>query len=229
MTTARKIIKKAMQKIGVLVKSEAPDDDEANDALDSLNALIDSWSNEPANVTTRVRETFPLTSSASYTIGIGADFNTERPMQIVDAYASLAFTDTPVAVVNQEEYDLITYKDAVGQPIALTYNSGFPTGTITLYPTPNASYTLTILSEKAITGFTTLDTELTLPQGWERALIYNLALELAPEYGQQPDQSIALIASQSLGAIKLAVVRSRPVNSSDAILPLRNIYTGYFQ
>lgn len=229
MTTARKIIKKAMQKTGVLVKSETPDDDEANDALDALNALIDSWSNDSANITTRVRETFPLTSAKTYTIGVGQDFDTARPMQIVEAFTSLSVTDTPILIVNQEEYDSISYKDAVGQPSALTYDSGFPTGLITIYPTPDASYTLTILSEKALTGFATLDTELTLPNGWERALVYNLAIELAPEYGQQLDQAIVDIASESLGLIKLAVVRSRPVNVSTSVLATRNIFTGYSQ
>lgn len=216
-----------MQKIGVLVKSETPDDDEANDALDSLNALIDSWSNDYACITSRVSETFTLSSSASYTIGIGEDFNTARPMQIVDAYTSLAQVDYPVEIVNQEIYNSISFKNIQGRPYILTYNSGFPVGQITVYPIPDDSYTLTILSEKALTGFATLDTELTLPTGWERALVYNLALELAPEYGQQPDQSIAAIASESLGAVKIAAIRARPITSEVDAREIGNIYNGW--
>ena len=46
MTTASDIIKKAMQKVGVLTKSESPSSDESADGLDSLNDLLSSWSNE---------------------------------------------------------------------------------------------------------------------------------------------------------------------------------------
>jgi hypothetical protein len=68
---------------------------------------------------------------------------------------------------------------------------------------------------------------MSLPDGWERALVYNLALELAPEYQQQPDASVAIIATQSLGAIKLAVVRSRPVNAYPQSRSNGNIYSGW--
>jgi hypothetical protein len=228
-TSARTIIKKAMQKVGVLVKSEVPDDDEANDALDSLNALIDSWSNNSANITSRVRETFTLSNNVSYTIGTGQTFNTARPMQLIEAFTTSGSIDYPMSIVNQEEYDLIALKDVGGRPTVITYNSGYPYGTITMFPKPDASYTLTILSEKAITGFATLDTTLNLPNGWERALVYNLALEIAPEYGQQPDGSIVKIASESLGAIKLAVIRSRPVNAYfSGNYSTNNIYGGYY-
>ena len=229
MPTARTIIKKAMQKVGILVKSEDPDADEANDALDSLNALIDSWSNYSDNITTRVRETFNLSTAVSYTIGTGQTFNTDRPIQLMEAFITSGNIDYPMNIVNQEEYDLVSIKTIGGRPTIITYNSGYPYGTLTMYPAPDASYTLTILSEKAITGFATLDTLLNLPNGWERALVYNLALELAPEYGQQPDASVAKIAADSLGAIKLAVVRSRPVNSYfNGNYNVNNIYGGYY-
>jgi len=229
MPTARTIIKKAMQKVGILVKSEDPDADEANDALDSLNALIDSWSNYSDNITTRVRETFNLSTAVSYTIGTGQTFNTDRPIQLMEAFITSGNIDYPMNIVNQEEYDLVSIKTIGGRPTIITYNSGYPYGTLTMYPAPDASYTLTILSEKAIIGFATLDTLLNLPNGWERALVYNLALELAPEYGQQPDASVAKIAADSLGAIKLAVVRSRPVNSYfNGNYNVNNIYGGYY-
>lgn len=229
MTTARTLIKKAMQKVGILVKSEVPDDDEANDALDSLNALIASWSNYSYNITTRVRETFSLPTTTNITIGTGQTFNTTRPIQIVDAYCSQGTIDYPMEIVNAEQYDSISFKSIQGRPQYLSYDNGYPTGNINVYPVSSGGYTLTILSEKAITGFATLDTELNLPEGWERALVYNLALELAPEYGQQPDGSVVKIAADSLGAIRLAVVRSRPVNSDLNLRVSGNVFDGWFQ
>lgn len=228
MTTARTIIKKAMQKVGVLTKGENPAADEANDALDALNSLIDSWSNYSANIYSRALETFSLTSAATYTIGAGQTFNTTRPIQIVDAYVTSGGIDYPLTIINQEQFDPVSMKTTQGIPQYLIYNNAYPYGTITLYYVPSGVSSITLLSEKPITTFATLDTSMSLPQGWERALVYNLALELAPEYQQQPNATVERIAKESIGAIKTAVIRSRPINSSPVVRTNNNIYTGFY-
>lgn len=226
MTTARTLIKKALLEIGALTKSEEPSDDEANDGLDTLNALLSSWSNFSANIYSRTQETFPLTSAASYLIGDGQVFNTTRPIQIIDAYVTLGTIDYPLELINQELYDDIAFKANQGIPQFLTYNNGYPYGKITLYPVPVSVTSVTILSEKAITNFPTLDTLMVLPEGWERAIIKNLAIELASQYSQPVTPVLEKAAQKSLGAIKLAVVRSRPVEVNPVIVR-GNVYNGW--
>lgn len=228
MTTARTIIKRAMQDNGVLTKGENPSADEANDALDALNALIDSWSNFSANIYSRALETFSLTSAASYLIGAGQTWNTTRPVQIVDAYTTIGTIDYPLSIINQEQYDSISFKANAGIPQYLVYNNAYPYGTVTLYPTPAGPTSITLLSEKPITTFATLDTSASLPQGWERALVKNLAMELTPQYGQRVTPELAQAAKESLGAIKLSVIRARPVNSSPSVRTTNNVYTGWY-
>lgn len=228
MTTARTIIKKAMNKIGALVKNENPDADEANDALDSLNALIASWSNYSLNIYARTWETFNLVSgTAAYTIGSGGDFNTVRPMTILDAYIRIGVIDYKLAIIDDEAYVDIPYKTLVNIPDSLNYDGGYPLGTIRIYPVPSSNYPLFILTEKQLTEFTTLDTELSMPPGTERALIYNLALELAPEYKQTPDPVLIKIAGESLGAIKTNVAKVRTMDAYPIDLRVRNIFTGW--
>lgn len=227
-TTARTIIKKALQKIGALVKSEQPDDDEANDALDSLNAMLASWSNDALNIYARSWETFTLTGGQlKYTIGTGGNFNTSRPMQIIDCYLRSGDIDYGMSVVNDEIYDSITFKSLMGISEFLNYDNAYPLGNIRLYPVPSTNYTLFLLTEKELTEFASLDTVLSMPPGTERALIYNLALELAPEYSQQPAPSIVKIASQSLGLIRTAVARVRGMDCYPNNLVVRNIYSGW--
>ena len=218
-----------MQKIGVLVKSEVPDDDEANDGLDALNALLGSWSNDAGVMYTRIKETFALTSSATYTIGNAGSFNTVRPIQIVNAYTSSGGIDYNLAILTTEEYDNISFKGLAGIPCYLVYDNAYPLGNITLYPTPSAGFTLTLLSEKPLNDFPTLDTEAILPDGWVRALIYNLAVDIAPEYGQQPDPSIVNTATKSLGAIRKSTIRSRPIGVDYATHQVNNIYNGWYR
>ncbi len=227
MTTARVLIVKAMKKAGILTKSEQPAADEANDAFDDLNFLMDSWSNYNANIYSRTRETFNLTSAASYTIGDGQTFDTERPIQIVEGFTSGGGVDYSFTIVNQENYDSIVYKNIPGIPEYLTYNSAFPVGTITLFPSPTGVATITLLMEQPINQFASLDTVVSMPPGWKRALINNLAVILAPEYSQPVTPAMDAAAKESLGAIKLAVVRSRPVLAFPGAGFVRNIYTGY--
>lgn len=228
MTTARTLIRKSMLEIGVLTKTEQPAADEANDALDALNALISSWSNFSDNIYSRTQETFPLTGAATYTIGAGQDFNTVRPIQIISAYTTSGDIDYPLIVINVEQYNNITFKSDEGYPEYLAYNNGYPYGVVSLYPVPSGVTSITILSEKAISQFATLDTEMSLPDGWERALIKNLAIDLAPQYNQDPKPALIKTAAESVGAIKLSVVKSRPVPAFPQSGRLQDIYTSWW-
>lgn len=228
MTTARSIIKKAMQKGGILIKNEDPADDEANDALDTLNALLDSISNDALNIYARTWETFTLVGgTVSYTIGVGGVFNTVRPMQIVDCYLKSGLIDYTMEVIPDEAYDSITYKTLSGIPEFLNYSNDYPLGIIRLYPVPSTSYQLFLLSEKAVQTFPTLDTVMSLPNGWARYLIYALAIELAPDYNQPVDPVVVALAKDAMGKIKIGVARVRTMDAYPRDIGIRNIYSGW--
>jgi len=228
MTTARDIITKAMQKIGVLVKSEPPSADEADDALLSLNQLIASWANDSACIISRAWETFTLTGgTGTYTMATGGTLNTTRPIRIVDAYIRIGTVDQGLGIISDEAYNSISFKSLTGVPQYLNYDNAFPTDNIRIYPIPSTNYPLFILSEKPFTEFATLDSDVNLPAGWERALVYNLAMELAPEYKQQTDASIIKIANDWLGMIRKATIKARPMLAYPQNLQLRNVYSGW--
>ncbi len=87
MTTGLGIVTKALQKAGVVTKSETIGNDEASDGLDALNALVSSWANDSMLISSRSWESFTLTAGdAQYSIGTSQDFNTSRPVYIADAY-----------------------------------------------------------------------------------------------------------------------------------------------
>jgi len=227
MTTARDIIKRSLQKIGALVKNEEPSADEANDGLNSLNALLDSWGNDSLNIYARTWESFTMTGASSYTIGTGGNFNTVRPSNIVSAYARSGSIDYQMIVIDDEAYNSISYKSLDGIPEFLNYSNSYPLSIIRPYPIGSSSYALYLLTEKPLTSFTTLDTELSMPPGVERALIYNLALELAPEYSQKPDAYIVKIASESLGLIRTKVAQVRHMDAFTQSPFVRNIFSGW--
>lgn len=228
MVTVRNLITRSLRKSGVITKSETPDADEISDALEECNSMLGSWSIEKLLCISRTRESFPSTGAHSYTIGSGGDFNTTRPVKIISAFARLGTNDDyPMTEITDKNYSLIQNKDTIGAPDFFNYDNGYPLGTLTMYPKPSASYTIHIYSEKAIAGFVSLSQVVSLPEGWEDAIVYGLAVRLAPEYGQPVSNELAALAIGSKSAIKRAINRNRPLAYFPQKLSQNSINSGY--
>ena len=157
MATVLDIVTRALNRSGILTKTETPTNDEAQDGLNALNDLLESWGNSTSLTFSRVTESFALTDSvASYTIGSGGDFDTTRPLKIVQAHVRQSNIDYNLDIVSDEIYQSIIYKSNVSIPYILNYTNEFPLGTINLYPEPPSGYTLFITSEKPLTSYTAL-------------------------------------------------------------------------
>ncbi len=232
MTTARDIIEIALRKIHVLGRGQSLQNDEAQDALTALNDMLASWSVEGGYVFTETTETFNLTSAASYTIGSGGDFDTDRPFEIVSAYVSDASTDYPLMLIDQKEYSRISNKTIAGVPDQLYFDNNYPLANIKLYPVPSAANTLTLNSYKPLTSFAGLSNTVNLPPGYNRALVFNLAVELAPDYSKEPTGTVLSVAEQSKSIIFTSNTRNdKFISSVDTALLQNysdyNIYRGY--
>lgn len=230
MTTALNIITKAMLKAGILTKTEVPSSDEANDALDALNDLLASWSNNSLVITARVTESFTLSAGTGiYTIGTGQDFDTVRPIKIIESHVRQGQIDYPsMYLASDEVYQGLQLKNIQSIPELLNYTNNYPYGIIKLYPYPSIDYLLFLTSEKPLSEFT-LNQTVNLAPGWNRTLIYNLAVELCPEYGQKVDPLLLKIANDSKGELSKAIMRVRTLDAP----PLTqvgqfNIWTGYY-
>lgn len=212
--TAADLIQKALQKIGVIAEGETPSTSQSSDGLDALNLLLDSWAGRSLLTTAKIRENFPLVAgTASYTIGVGGAFNTSKPFDIDSAFIRDGNNlDYAVDVVTREVYD--GYPDKAittnrSRPTNLFYDPGatqqaIQLGTIYLYPIPDAAttYSLYLESEKQFTQFTTTASLITFPPSYKRALIYHLAIELAPDYGKPITAEIKMIADESMRIVE---------------------------
>lgn len=225
MTTARDLIESALRKIHVLGTGASLDDTEAQDALSTLNAMMATWSAEGDMIYAETIETFNLSGAASYTIGSGATFNTDRPLYISAAYTSSGDTDYPLVQIDNQEYAAITQKDIANIPSVYYYDAGFPNGTLYLYPVPTSVSTITLHSFKPLTSFTSLTTSFSMPPEYESALVYNLALWLAPEYEREASMGVKHIAHESKGAVEAQNKRNENF-LSDVDVPDRRRYEG---
>lgn len=227
MTTARQLISKAFQKAGIITKQESPSADEMFDALDTLNDLLESWSNDSLYIYARNWQQFTFVGGQSdYTIGSGGDFDTSRPLAIVSAYTRLGTSDYPMQQIADKDYAYgISQKTTAGVPDFFNYDNDFPLGKLRFWPAPSAAYPVYIQTEDALTSLT-INQVISLPQGWRRALIYSLAVELAPEYGQPLDQAVVGIAVDAQGKIKRQISKMRSMDKPKANNYF-NIYRGW--
>lgn len=227
MTTALDLITGAAKLIGVTFKSEALSADEAADGLVSLNDMLASWSNNGLLCVSRVKESFSVASATSYTIGTSQTLNTTRPIDIVSATFTLSSIDNPLKRITDEEYEDIRLKAVPGGvPRFFSYDNAYSTGAIRLYP--QSAGTLNLLSEKPITNFPLVSTAATLAPGWNRAIRFNLAIEMAPEYGQEVPASVLKGAADSLADIELAIAKNRPIKFKRPVVTKGSIYNdGY--
>jgi hypothetical protein len=191
-TTALDIIHGALRLLQVKSPDVALTADEANDALDSLNLMIDSWANESLMLHHITSETFTLTAGLNpHTIGTGGTFNTDRPTDIQAMTVKVGNVDLPVTLLDYDDYAVIKLKTLQNlYPQYAYYEPTYPLGTLWLYPVPSQASSITIYSEKPLTQFANLTSTFSLPPGYAKAMKFNLAVDIAPEYQTEPGQSV---------------------------------------
>jgi hypothetical protein len=218
MSSALDLIQSSMRLAGILASGETPTADEATDGLKSLNDILENWSLENLTVWQADNEQFALTPGvATYTIGPGGDFNATRPVRIGLSFTRLNGADFALEQWSLDEYNCVPVKDIGGIPERYVYLNEYPLGQIILYPVPAAASTLFLNTDRVLAFPLTLATTLSFPPGYERALRYALAINLAPEYGVGIPPAVAAIAAASKGDIKRAN-RKRVVSAYDQTL-----------
>lgn len=201
--TAQELIKSSLRLIGVVAPGETPSADEMQDGLTSLNTMLDLWSSKRLAVPVLTTENYTLVpGTAQYTIGSGATWDTPRPLRIINAYVRDGNIDYPIRIRTRKEFNRIALKTVQARPEYLWYDNQFPIGIVNLYYTPDDTDTIFIDSWKALTSIATLTTTLSFPEGYESALKYNLAIQIAPEYGATVAPAVAAIAKDSFTTIK---------------------------
>lgn len=205
MTSALELITSSMRLATVLASGETPTADEANDGLKSLNDILENWSLQNLAVWQTDNFTGTLVVGQSdYTIGPAGDFNTTRPVRIGLSYTAVSNADFPVIQWGLEEYNAVAVKTIRGIPQRFVYLNEYPLGQIILYPVPAIASTISLAVDRLLTFPLTLVSTLSFPPGYEKALRYNLATELAPEYGVTPPASVTQGAVKFFADIKRA-------------------------
>lgn len=218
MTTAQDLITDSLQILQVYSPGDVIADADAERGLNTLNDMLDNWSNLSLNTFTITETSFTLQPGVgSYTIGPGGVINTTRPLRVLDGPGTAYVQDTngnnySVTVVPRDQWNLLGNRtNTVNSnfPDTLFYDPQYPLGIINVCPFPNIAYTMFFDSYTQLADLSSLTTAISLPPGYKRAIVTNLAMTLKPYFKTaQIDPLIVAEALKTLGDIKRTNLRT---------------------
>jgi hypothetical protein len=212
--TVREAGNHALHELGVLAAGETGTADDLNESLEMLNLLVDQWAAERLMIFTVSRTTCNLIpSQQTYTVGTGGDFNVPRPVYVDHVtYINNNMTipiELRLTSLTDDAWAAVPIKDqTVPLPDCYYYNPTFDGagwGTLKLWKIPTLANLVGVLyAPQQISEFTGLDDVISLPPGYRRMIVKNLACDLADHFGRQPSKGLIDDAYESKLAVKVA-------------------------
>lgn len=197
------------------------------EVLGVANAMLDSWNTERLIIYEIERNIQVVTSGKQdYSISstqVAPDWAIERPSRI--ERAGLIYLanpsqplELPMSVLTVSNWSQIPVKNVESTiPMELYYQPSFPVGVARLWPEPSMDNEIALYLWKQIAQFTSTSQTVSFPQGYLKAITYNLAVELSalpweghnikpnPLVMQEAVDSKAKIKSLNIGIIDIGV------------------------
>ena len=204
--TAGDQINRAFRLLGVLAEGETPSSEMSQDGLMALNQMVDSWNTERLSIFSTQDQVFTWPASIiSRTLGPTGDFVGNRPILLDDSTYFKAPNGVSYGIkfINQQQYNGIAVKTVTSTyPQVMWINMSFPDIEMYVYPRPTQNLEFHFVSVEELNNPATLSTVLHYPPGYLRAFTYNLAMEIAPEFGVEPSPQVQRIAMTSKRNLK---------------------------
>lgn len=230
MADCRDIITDALRELGVLAAGETATADDAVSGLAALNRLVDAWAAERLMIYTNRRTTWTLTANIQdYTVGPGGDVNIPWPNYVehvnflrTDLATALEFQLQPLT---NDAWSRVPIKSLSSPyPTCYYWNPTFPLGTLSLWPVPSSAVLDGVFyAPEQVTEFASLSTAISLPSGYRRMLVKNLALEMGPSYERPASDDLVQQALESKAVVKRANITLQDMQTdAGALIQGRN-------
>lgn len=211
---ASDLVNGALRLIGAIASGETPNSDEAADGLTALQQLLDSWSGQELMIFATAIQTVSMTAGTqSYTLPT-------RPVKILSADVNLGTINIPVEVVGPEQWAKIPDKSASSAMMKAVFcDYGFTSAKVYVAPIPNSQTSaLNLYCTVDLATLSNGSSTFSMPESYSRAIMYNLAVDLAPQYGRTVDQALMLRANETMQAL-MKLIASDKAGKSELELP----------
>lgn len=181
--------------LGAAGRANSPS--ETSDGLLALNAMLDAWQTERLLVWCVLQNTVDLVvNQQNYSIGLNGapDYELPRPEGIDRAGLILnnvyPSTEIPLQIYSDQEWSAVTPKQLQStQPTGLWYQRTVPNGLITFWPIQQNPYQVNLYLRVNLLQVADANANIDLPPGYQSAIEYNLALELAARFQERANIS----------------------------------------
>lgn len=221
--SALDIITSAMRLLNAAASGEGIEPAEASDGLVTLNQMLDAWQIEQLMIFTEdILDFNYVPGQQDYTLGDSGDFDTPRPARLTRASTILnSASSDPLELPMKYTTSDADWQEIMVKAVSTTYpwllydDGAMPLRNLKVWPIPSGADGIRLYSWQPLTQFPDLTMVLTFPPGYIKAIRFNLAVDLAPEYGGFRDPSTPTIAIQSLARIKSSNVEVEKLTCDD--------------
>lgn len=176
------IIAAALRKIGVLAKGTSPDSDDLDYGTTALNGIIARFNTLGMPLWKRESELIPIVSGTdTYTL--------TNAIKVTEVYLEAINSSTQYRIQPKSAYDITNLPySTTGIPVSWAYTPNKTDGgDLQIWPIPDdgaeSDYQLLAIKQNEFTSFDDAADEPDFPAYWYDAIIYALAVSLAPEKG----------------------------------------------
>ena len=201
--TRDQVIAKALRLLGILEIGDTPDADTVTNAAMSLNLFIKQMSTDGLKLWKNSELIIPLTLNKTvYTLG-GATSDlmydtqapsvaiTDKPLKAIQGFYRnqevSPYIDTPVLLLSKQEYNTLGSKYSTGTTNSIFYDVKKLNGLLYVYLTPDlntqTNLGLHLVAQMPLADINAASDIPDFPNEWMNCLVWNLADQLALEYG----------------------------------------------
>jgi hypothetical protein len=203
------IIDAALRKIEAIAAGQTPSSEDYTNATEALNSIVFAF--QTLGMPLWARREYSLTlvnGTSTYTIGTGQTTNTPFPQKLHQVIRVDSSSDSQIDVQIMSVYDWNQLpQDSSGSPVNVTYQPFVNYGVLKVWPAPDSNaatnQTLKLVYQRPLEYFNASTDTPDFPQEWQMALIYALAVALAPEWGvpEQRQQALERQANKYLDMV----------------------------
>lgn len=237
-TSAYDICTRALRLTGVIGNGETADANDLHDTQSAFLSMLDGWKVDNLTIPAVLMFDVPLVAGQQvYTIGPGGDVDTDRPEWLFDA--SIIYQDgdggmpqeLPLSIRTVAQWQLIVTKAVQSTiPRFLYCDFNFPLANAYLWPVPQTGLSsLRCYLPTPLVDPANLTAQTNFPRGYARALAYNLAVEIAPEFAVNPQQMALVVpkAAEYLADIRRANMKPVVIAADPALRGMGWGHGGY--
>jgi len=192
MSTGTDIVTDALFAIGAMGQGDSLQNADAQICLRRLNRMLDAWSTVKEMCFETFFDSFSLIGGVQ---GYSSTLlSSGRPLEVNEIRVQLNNVDYPVELIGDEEWSKIPYKLVQALPRKCWIDTGYPNNTFNFYPIPEQTYTCYVGERRPLTNAITLSTTISFPPGYEKALVDNLAVDVASTFGRQVSPELMQMA-----------------------------------